>query len=87
MDYSDCIECLTHIAQWTDLADENDQLKKAVQAANKAQSRLRRKFNRLKRKFALANQLIEQQDILLTILAQIYREINRSNRDESMPLT
>ena len=70
MDYSDCIECLTHIAQWTDLADENDQLKKAVQAANKAQSRLRRKFNRLKRKFALANQLIEQQDILLTILAQ-----------------
>lgn len=64
-----CIDCLTHIVQWSNLADENERLQTELDNAERITIRLRRKINRLKRRMELANQLIERQDVLLTALA------------------
>ena len=70
MNNPDCIECFTHLIQWSDLSDENEYLKEALRKADSKSNRLRRKIIRLQRRIELADQLLEQQDVLLTALVQ-----------------
>ena len=65
-----CIECLSHIVQWSELADENEQLKSTLRQRDRIANRLRRKIASLQRRLDLADQLLEQQDALLTTLVQ-----------------
>ena len=70
MNNQECEDCIAHVVQWSDMADENERLKIALRNVERTSTRLRRKINRLHRRIEMAEQLIEQQDVLLTALVR-----------------